>query len=448
MALSGYKNTASDPLKESLPLIRQLGSYSRRLEQAKDLDPLMERIGDARYVLLGEASHGTSEYYLWRQILTRRLIKEKGFSFIAVEGDWPDCYRINQYVKGEKEGGESAYKILFGFSRWPTWMWANYEIVHLAEWLRRQNNFLPENRKIGFYGLDVYSLWESMEEVIRYLDQYNPSAAQLAKQAYGCFEPYAGEVESYARAAAFVPDSCEEEVVAALSLLRRSAPDLSVSREAEFNAEQNAEIVRNAERYYRTMIFGGATSWNIRDFHMANTLERLMTFLGKDAKAIVWEHNSHIGDARATDMEDAGMINVGQIVRERSGRDNTVLVGFGSYQGSVVAAREWGAPMEIMAVPEARAGSIEQAFHRIDGKNKLLISEDWKGDAGEIELARGHRAIGVVYHPDRERFGNYVRTRLLDRYDAFLYLDRTRSLHPLHIDVSGAEVPETYPFAV
>lgn len=422
------------------------GAYS--LRDSRNLDPLVERAGEVCQVLLGEASHGTSEYYTWRARISQRLIKEKGFSFIAVEGDWPDCYRINRYVKGYPESGESAREVLKTFERWPTWMWANEEAVGLVEWLKSHNEGLPDKEKVGFYGLDVYSLRESMEELIDYLEREDPEAVGAARRAYRCFEPYGEDVREYARAAALVPTSCEDEVVALLSELRsRSSGHEQDGREARFDAEQNALVARNAETYYRTMVRGGGASWNVRDRHMVETLARLTRYHGPESRGIVWEHNTHIGDARATDMGKAGMVNVGQLAREQWGEDNVVLAGFGSYRGSVIAGAGWGAPMQRMAVPPAREGSWEEVFHRSGVEDGMLVFADPEED--EFFDTRDHRAIGVVYNPTYERYGNYVPTVLGRRYDAFVYLDETEALSPLHaLPGEEGESPETYPSGV
>ena len=302
-----------------------------------DLDPLLERIGDARYVLLGEATHGTSEFYTWRAALTKRLIAEKQFSFVGVEGDWPDCYRVNRYVKARPESGDSAESVLHAFERWPTWMWANREVAELAEWMREHNRRLPFAQQAGFYGLDVYSLWESMHAVVHYLESLDPALARDAQRAYACFEPYGEDAQEYARATVLVPTSCEDEAVAVLRALHSRSSELREDGpESFFDAEQNAIVARNAELYYRTMVRGGATSWNVRDHHMVETLDRLMAHHGPRAKAIVWEHNTHIGDARFTDMARVGMVNVGQLVREAHGGDGVVLVGFGTHRGTVI----------------------------------------------------------------------------------------------------------------
>jgi erythromycin esterase-like protein len=412
--------------------------------------PLLDRIGEARFVLLGEASHGTHEYYTWRAAISRRLIEEKGFSFIAVEGDWPDCYRVNRYLKRYPDSGDSARDVLHAFERWPTWMWANEEVVELAEWLRRRNDGLAEEKKAGFYGLDVYSLWDSLYQVLGYLGKNAPAALPAARRAFQCFEPYGEDVQEYARATRWVDASCEDEVIGLLAELRRSAGGYARDgREAHFNAEQNALVVRNAEHYYRTMVRGGPESWNIRDRHMTETLNRLLRHHGPRARAIVWAHNTHVGDARYTDMADEGMVNLGQLVREGHAEEGVLLVGFGSYRGSVIAGDEWDAPMERMPVPPGRPGSWEEVLHEAAAGDRLLLLHEARANEDFLE-ERGHRAIGVVYHPSFERYGNYVPTVLPRRYDAFLYLDETRALRPLHelkARVTG-EVPETFPTGV
>jgi erythromycin esterase len=351
------------------------------LEKSADLNPIFDQIerDNIHYVLLGEASHGTSEFYKWRAEITKYLISKGEFSFIAVEGDWPDCYRVNRYVKGMSFSDENAYNVLYSFNRWPTWMWANREIFDLIEWLREYNTTLPEEQKIGFYGLDVYSLWESLNAVIEFLKKVDPKAVQTAIQAYHCFEPYSESVEEYARATAFVHDSCEGEVIEMLIDLHSKANQYSTDglakKEAYFNAEQNAIVTRNAELYYRKMIQGGTATWNIRDTHMMDTLTRLMDFHGKgSAKSIVWAHNTHIGDARYTDMAIANMVNLGQLVSQQVGQNNVLLVGFGTYSGTVIAAREWGERMERMNVPPAVKGSWDNVIHNLsNGRDSLLI---------------------------------------------------------------------------
>lgn len=433
---------AVPPRNTDPALADQILARSSPLRGAAHLDPLLERIGHARYVLLGEASHGTHDYYRWRARITRRLIEEKGFSFVAVEGDWPDCARVDRYVRGELPG-ETAKSVLRAFRRWPTWMWANWEIVALAEWLRARNAGRTAAERVGFYGLDLYSLWESLGAIVAYLRERHPEALVAAEEAFRCFEPYDEDPQRYAYATQFVPADCEEEVLALLGDVAKRIGAGGRSAD-DFDAAMNAEALAGAETYYRTMITGGAESWNVRDRHMAATLERLMAFHGPDAKAIVWEHNTHIGDARYTDMASAGMVNLGQLAREAHAADDVVLVGFGSYAGSVIAGRSWEAPMREMEVPPARPGSWEHALHELDAEDRLLLFEP-AAAGGALAAPRGHRAIGVVYRPEAEA-GNYVPTILSRRYDAFLYLDRTSALHPLHIEPQAGP-PELYPWA-
>ncbi len=423
-------------------LSEEVRQFAYPLQTAEGLNPLIERLGDVRFVLLGEASHGTSEYYQWRARLSARLISEKGFSFVAVEGDWPDCYRVNRYIKDYPQAGKNARDVLHAFKRWPTWMWANWEIVAFAEWLHNYNK--NKSNKAGFYGLDVYSLWESMESILSYLEKRDPQAAETARQAYQCFEPYGEDVQSYAWSTRLVPENCEDEVIKLLLEMQQRMNRYDGDPEAGFNAEQNALVIKNAERYYRAMVRSDSGSWNVRDEHMMETLNRLMDFHGPQAKGIVWAHNTHIGDARYTDMTRAGMLNIGQLVREQHLSEGVVLTGFGSHHGSVIAGKSWGAPMERMKVPEARPGSWEDVLHQIGDDQLLLFDKDIISD--KIQKVRGHRAIGVVYQPEFESYGNYVPTILPGRYDAFIYMDETQALHPLHIEPEGTTPPDTYPW--
>jgi erythromycin esterase len=416
------------------------------LEDSSGLDPLLDCIGDARVVMLGEASHGTHEYYTWRSQISKRLIEEKGFRFIAVEGDWPDCYRLNRYIKGYTPVSGAA-EILKTFDRWPTWMWANWEIVALAEFLKNQNKNLPVNKRVGFYGLDVYSLWESMHAIIDYLKKTDPEALKVAEKAFRCFEPYSGDSYEYASALRLTPELCEREVTNLLIEIQKRRPQYDHDFETAFSTEQNARVAVNAENYYRAMLKGGGASWNARDSHMQETLEKLLDFHGSGSKAIVWAHNTHIGDAAFTDMADAGMYNIGGLSRHTFGTDQTVLVGFGCYAGSVIAGSSWGDPMRIMQVPPSIKNSWEHCLHEAGTTNKLLLMDDIR-DTVLAEQAIGHRAIGVVYHPEYERRGNYVPSIVAKRYDAFLFIDKTKALHPLHIHPDPHLVPETYPFGV
>ena len=421
------------------------------LQDDADLDPLLDRIGDARFVLVGEASHGTHEFYDWRARVTRRLIEEKGFSFVAVEGDWPDCYAVSCCVTGAPPAPSDPREVLESFDRWPTWMWANREVLDFTRWLREHNLARPEDERVGFYGLDVYSLWESLRAVLGYLREHRPDEVDAAMQAWRCFEPYAEDPQSYARATRLVPTDCELEVVSMLSdILQRDPSTPEGGRDARFAAEQNARAAVGAEAYYRAMVQGGPDSWNVRDVHMADTLDRLVRHHEQVAgdepvKAVVWEHNTHIGDARFTDMTDAGLVNVGQLVRERRGEDDTVLVGFASHHGSVIAAEAWGRATRRMKVPPARSGTTEAMLHDELGQDTaLFVFPD--EPAGWLAEERGHRAIGVVYRPRAERWGNYVPTTIGRRYDALLWFDESTALDPLHgADPHGGEM-ETWPY--
>lgn len=406
------------------------------------IQPLIREMEEKNVVMLGEASHGTHEFYTWRTAISKLLVEQRGFAFIAVEGDWPDCYLINRYVKGYKDAGDDITAILKNFDRWPTWMWANWEVAALAEWLREFNKALPPEKKVGFYGLDVYSLWDSMKVMIDYLETEDRDAAAAVKKAIGCFEPFNEDEQLYARYSMH-SHGCRDEVLSLLRSVRTKAQFLDGDREAGFNTEQNALIAVHAEQYYRSMIGFDNESWNIRDRHMMETLERLLEFHGFGSKGIVWEHNTHIGDARATDMAAHGMVNIGQLARDKFGNDDVYLVGFGSYQGSVIAGEAWGAPMEELEVPPAITGSIESRLHK-EGKNCYLLFSEEDNEAFSKPVP--HRAIGVVYDPSRERYGNYVPSVLNERYNAFVFIDETKALHPLHLKPHDEKVPETYPF--
>ncbi|GAA2218716.1 erythromycin esterase family protein [Micromonospora olivasterospora] len=409
-----------------------------------DLDVLLDRVGDARVVMLGEASHGTHEFYTWRAAISRRLIEEKGFSFVAVEGDWPDCDRVDRSVRCLPGAPEDPREALATFERWPTWMWANEEVVDLTRWLRVRNSRVDEPARAGFHGLDVYSLWESLREILVHLREHDPEQVPAALAAYRCFQPYEEDAQGYALATRLVPTNCENEVVDLLVALRgRAATDGAGS----FGAWQNAEVVAGAERYYRTMVRGGRESWNVRDRHMDDTLDRLLAHYGPGAKGIVWAHNTHVGDARATDMADAGEVNIGQLARERYGAEQVVLVGFGTHHGTVVAGDAWGAPMEVMPVPPGRRHSLEEVLHGAAPAQALFVfPRDGRPDLLTDEL--DHRAIGVVYHPERESWGNYVPTVLGERYDAFCWIDESQAVRPLRVRPASLAEPETYPSGV
>src|SRR4051794_14499261 len=345
----------------------EVAAVARPLRDAADLDVLLDRVGGARVVMVGEASHGTHEFYTWRAELTRRLITERGFSFVAVEGDWPDCERVDAAVRGVPGAPEDPRAALLSYDRWPTWMWANEEVADFTRWLRAQNMGRAPDDRVGFHGLDVYSLWESLREILVWLREHDPDQVPAALAAYRCFEPYAEDPNAYAWATRFVASACEDQVVRMLVQLR--GRDLGVW--------QNAEVVAGAEHYYRAMVKGGSRSWNVRDRHMDATLARLLDHYGDGSRAVVWAHNTHVGDSRGTDQARHGEVTIGELARERYGADQVVLVGFGSHHGTVVAGDAWGAPMEVMGVPAGRPGSVEDIMHASAPPASLFLVPRW-----------------------------------------------------------------------
>jgi erythromycin esterase-like protein len=423
-------------------------------------DPLMDLAGDARFVLLGEASHGTHEFYRERARITRRLIEEHGFAAVAVEADWPDAYRVNRYVHGGSGDG-GAIEALADFRRFPTWMWRNTDVVEFVEWLRGHNDARPPGAaKIGFYGLDLYSLRASMEAVVQYLDKVDPDAAREARARYACFDHFGADPQVYGYVAGSGKmKSCEDEVVSQLRELQRHAAGYArrdartaTAEDDLFYAEQNARLVTNAEAYYRSMFRAEVSSWNLRDRHMVETLEALVAHLGRRgprAKVVVWAHNSHLGDARATEMSERGELNIGQLARERYGRE-ALLVGFTTHHGTVTAASDWGAPIERKRVRPALAASYEAMFHATRLARFLLACRTSDPVADALRDPRLERAIGVIYRPETERMSHYFHARLADQFDAVLHFDETRAVEPLDRTAQwdAGEVPDTFPFAV
>ncbi|HEU4629244.1 MAG TPA: erythromycin esterase family protein [Gemmatimonadaceae bacterium] len=424
-----------------------------------DYDALLDLVGDRTLVLLGEASHGTHEFYRARAHITRRLVEERGFTAVAVEADWPDAYRVNRWVRG-RSADEDAEQALRGFRRFPTWMWRNTAVRDFVHWLRTHNAGCREEEQAGFYGIDLYSLHTSMEAVLQYLDRTDPEAARRARQRYACFEHFGEDPQRYGYAASFdLSQSCEDAVVQQLVELRQQAGGL-LGRDGEmavddyFYAEQNARLVLNAERYYRAMFRSNVGSWNLRDTHMADTLDALCTYLsgrrGAPAKVVLWAHNSHLGDARATELGDMGELNVGQLVRERHGEDGAVLVGFTTHTGSVTAASEWDEPPQHKAVRPSLPGSVERLFHEtadVVGARDFFV--DLREPDTERELAdeRLERAIGVIYRPETERMSHYFNVQLSAQFDAVFHFDETSAVHPLDPPARwpAAEPPETFP---
>ena len=420
-----------------------------------DYDALLELVGDARVVLLGEASHGTHEFYRERARITKRLIDELGFGAVAVEGDWPDAYRVARYVRGAGGDGD-AEEALRGFRRFPTWMWRNAEVLDFVGWLRAHNE--TTGARVGFYGLDLYSLDASMEAVVAYLAEEDPPAAQRARQRYECLRAYAGDSAEYGRAVLLgVGEPCRRRVIEQLVDLRRRAGEYLLrdglaAEDEYFFAEQNAQLVADAEEYYRTMFGDRAGSWNLRDRHMADTLDQLMAHLDRHepgTRVVVWEHNSHIGDARATDMAARGEINIGQLARERHGPD-AVLVGFTTHHGTVTAASDWGGPADRKRVRPALAGSYEALFHAA-GVPDFLLCPVGAGRCGRaLQQPRLERAIGVIYRPDTERESHWFAADASRQFDALVHLDETRAVEPLERTAAWelGEPPETYPTAL
>jgi len=409
------------------PVAEALRKASQPLANEGNLDAVLEQVGNARFVLLGEASHGTLEFYTWRAALTRRLIEEKGFTVIAVEGDWPDAYEVNQYVRGQGAPGRPR-DVLQAFNRWPTWMWANETMADLTEWMRTYNDRQPGSRKASFYGLDVYSLWESLDR-LEQQDTTDLETQRLVRQARACLGPYQGDEQAYAMAT-MRGTRCNTVLTQLLETIR-TKPVAGMSPERQFDREQNALVAVNAERYYYTMVRDDAESWNIRDRHMLETVERLVRLQGPDAKFILWAHNTHVGDARYTDMAAARMVNLGQLVRETYGPQNTYILGFSTYEGEVIAGDRWDAPHDVKRVPQAQRGSWDEILHRAVAPSSFINLKSLR-DSTALQQPRGQRAIGVVYQPSNER-GNYVPTILPQRYDGLIFLDKTRALSPLPV---------------
>jgi erythromycin esterase-like protein len=455
-AAASSRHSESDmERKDDLALARTLAEAAQPIGGAmEDFDPLMELIGDARCVLIGEATHGTHEFYRVRAQLTKRLILEKGFAAVAAEADWPDAYRVNRYLRGLGADAE-AVEALAGFRRFPAWMWRNADVLDFVGWLRMHNDSLDAREKVGFYGLDLYSLHASIGAVLRYLDRVDPEAAIRARNRYACFEHFGEDAQAYGYATSFdLKPDCEQEVVLQLLEMQRQREDvlrrdgLAVEDE-QFEAEQNARVVKDAEEYYRSMFQSQISSWNLRDTHMARTLEALLAHLGRRRerpKVVVWAHNSHVGDARATELGGAGQVNLGQLVRERSS-DGTVLVGFSTYTGTVTAASQWEGPAERKQVRAGLSGSYEELLHRTGLPSFLLTLRDLGEAAGGLREPRLERAIGVVYLPETERLSHYFHVRLPLQFDALMHIDQTRALEPLERTVAWVqgEAPETYP---
>jgi erythromycin esterase-like protein len=439
--------------QDTLEVIRQAAHWFEI--DASGFGPLLEHVGDATLVLIGEASHGTDEFYRARAAMTKALVSTHGFNIVAVEADWPDAYRANRWVRHASADNDSE-AALRDFTRFPRWMWRNTAVVEFLEWLRNYNADRDVSARAGFYGLDLYSLHSSMAAVVAYLHKVDPQAAERARYRYGCFEDYNEDPQAYGYAAAFdLSKSCEDDVVAQLVELRRRAAEFAsrdgrIATDDHFFAEQNARLVLNAEQYYRAMFSGRVESWNLRDMHMMQTLEALLAHAsetGGTARAVIWAHNSHLGDARATYMGDVGQLNLGQLVRERF--DTAArLVGFTTHTGSVTAASDWGEPSQRKRVRPSLRGSYERLFHDVGTPSFLLLLDD-PVVREVLATARLERAIGVIYRPDSERASHYFPARLPEQFDAVIHIDETHALEPLerwsHDEI---DLPETYPSAL
>jgi erythromycin esterase-like protein/predicted phosphoribosyltransferase/alpha-beta hydrolase superfamily lysophospholipase len=433
------------PLKAVTPEDEQVDALDRvatPLRGRGGLERLAERLAGKRVVMLGESTHGTQEFYALRRELSQILLAQFGFRFVAVEGDWPDCQKLNEYARTGRGG--SARAVASGFSRWPTWMWANEEAVALLEWMREHR----DGRAFSFHGLDVYSLFESIEAVREAAAAVDEELARRVTERYACFEPWARDEIAYARSLLQFPEGCRREVLENLLEMLNLRMRGGLKPDQLFDAQQNARIVRDAEKYYRAMLEGDQSSWNVRDEHMMETLDVLLRRPG-GGKAIVWAHNTHIGDYRHTDMASEGYVNLGGLARERYGAEHVALVGFGTYQGEVTAGHAWASREETMTLPPARRGSCDELLHRVAeglGAPRLALTFDRESREGALAKRIGQRAVGVVYGRGAELSGhNYVPTVLPERYDFFVFVDESSALTSLHRPAAGGQLPETWP---
>jgi erythromycin esterase len=408
-----------------MSLVHDINRSAEVLKIPKDINSLVDFVNSAQIVMLGESTHGTHEFYSWRAEISKQLIEKYGFTAIALEADWPNCSLISRFVNDFGNNPPSGYAAVQQFDRWPSWLWSNIETAGFIDWIRSRNRKQKTVNKISIFGMDIYSLWESLGTVSAFMEKFGSEAAQNARRAYKCFDGFDQDPQLYAQAA-LVPAGCEEEVIALLNDLQANAREYKADGyERYFNALQNARIIKNAESYYRSLMLGGTHSWNIRESHMAQTLADL---LSADHKIIVWAHNTHIGDARATEMAQYQMHSLGQLVRQQIGSENCALVGFGTYQGTTLAAPGWEMEGEVMPFPPSFSGTWESYFHQAGNSDKYLLFTP--ENCSRFSKVLPSRAIGIVYDPLAES-GNYVETRLSARYDAFVYLDHTRALTAL-----------------
>jgi protein-L-isoaspartate(D-aspartate) O-methyltransferase len=453
---AGAEDEARAPLRRALrpaspgeeALVRDLADAAESFPsiETADLNPLLLRIGSARIVLLGEATHGTSEFYRMRERITRELIVKKGFRFVAIEADWPDAARVDHYVR-HFQYPPSEWT---AFARFPTWMWRNTEVRDFVSWLRKHNGTVERSERVAFHGLDLYSLYDSIRSVLNYLDEVDSDSAKVARERYGCLTPWQRDPATYGHAALTGSyPTCETDVTRALTdLLAKRRAYAEHDGERFLDAEQNARLVANAERYYRIMYYGSRASWNLRDNHMFETLKNLLAFHGPDSKAVVWAHNSHVGNAAATEMAARGEHNIGQLCRKAFG-DKAYLVGFGTHSGTVAAASDWDGPMEVKKVRPALQGSYEQLCHAT-GLARFMLGLRGRGDlCGPKGLGkeRLERAIGVIYRPETELASHYFQANLPRQFDEYVWFDDTHAVTPLDTaEIAG--LPDTYPFGV
>lgn len=405
-----------------------LRAGSRPLEGAQDLEVLVELGGKSRLVLLGEASHGTSEFYTWRGELTRRLVEEQGFSFIVVEGDWASALEVNRYVKHAPGAAGSGREALASFERWPQWMWANEETLELVEWLRDFNAERTPGERVGFFGMDIYGFWESMTRLRTQIEELEVAEAGVAADLLGCLEPFRPQGHAYVQAMRGGQPSCEGAVKELSEFVNRV---FEGEDKGDFIARQDAAVIASAEAHFRLNLIGSGPSWNARAEHMHHTVQGLLEFHGPQSRGIVWAHNTHIGDARATMMNERGQVNIGMLSREAMDPEEVFAIGFGTHRGEVKAGRAWGGAREKMRVPEGMPESYEDYFHRLAMPALWIVFDETMREQAVLRERRGHRAIGVIYHPEREAPGNYVPTDLVGRYDAFIFIAETGALRPL-----------------
>ena len=414
------------------PLVRYLSARAVPLHSASDLDELVHMAGSRRLALLGEASHGTHEYYIWRDSLSRRLISEKGYNFIAVEGDWASIYELNRYVKNLPGAASSAREALAGLDRWPLWMWGNEEVLGLAEWLKAHNDQQTAGQKVGLYGMDVYDEWRSKEVLLDFLSLHHEEMYENADELLDCFNRFWGDSWAYAQSVARRGVDCAPSTQELVSMMRNRRSDIRGVDDYEyFYAMQNALVIKYAERFYREAVTRqDASSWNSRAGYMQLTVSRLLELYGENAKGIVWAHNTHIGDARFSEMHNRRQENIGQMSRLAHGEDSVLLVGFGTYTGTVKAAESWGAPIRKMNVPPAGRGSLEHILMETGQEQFMLVFSDQDRTHELFSRPLGNRAIGVTYNPDNDRH-QYVNTIVPLRYDAFVFFRETEALRPL-----------------